>query len=225
MTKRKGRAVKGNLPEIILWGETAKDFEGLRAALHEEWSPEGPTEEYEVETLTGLMWRRQRLDFYEKLKIRNRVIEVRQNNERSRFLEGLKSLSARFSAADSPEGVNELLGQLSPIQANAIRLNWPMTEGEASAGWGKQIASALSKLTIPKRHDEAGEFLAVVDAGEMFDRNLFRIERIDAAIGKSVKRLFQLKTMKQMYRQLQPKTITSKTIEAPAGQIEKTPSA
>lgn len=55
--------------------------------------------------------------------------------------------------------------------------------------------------------------------------NLYRIERIDGAIGKTVKRLFQLKTMKQMYRQLHPKTIVSKTVEAPPGQIEKTPSA
>jgi hypothetical protein len=50
-----------------------------------------------------------------------------------------------------------------------------------------------------------------------FDMALNRIERIDAMIDRAIKRLMQLKTMKQMHGRLEPKLIdVSATKNPPA---------
>ena len=50
------------------------------------------------------------------------------------------------------------------------------------------------------------EFIEVVDLPS-FDQHLARIERLDAMIDRTIKRLIQLKSMKQMYRRLEPRLI------------------
>jgi hypothetical protein len=57
------------------------------------------------------------------------------------------------------------------------------------------------------RHEEADEFIEAVDLVS-FDQDLARIERLDAMIDRTIKRLMQLKSMKQMYRRLEPKLIS-----------------
>jgi len=58
----------------------------------------------------------------------------------------------------------------------------------------------------PRRHEQSDEFIAIVDL-ETFDTALARIERLDAMIDRTIKRLMQIKTMKQMYGRLEPKLI------------------
>jgi hypothetical protein len=53
------------------------------------------------------------------------------------------------------------------------------------------------------RHEEADEFIEAVDLVS-FDQDLARIERLDAMIDRTIKRLIQLKSM---YRRLEPKLI------------------
>jgi hypothetical protein len=48
--------------------------------------------------------------------------------------------------------------------------------------------------------------LEVIDLDEL-DISLARIERLDAMIDRAIKRLMQVKTMKQMYGRLEPKLI------------------
>lgn len=125
----------------------------------------------------------------------------------------MRALAPEFSSADTAEKVDALLSQLSPLYRHAILRDHPLKEGEDPSKWGLQIANGLSARRIPERHEEADEFLATIDAEEMFDRNLVRIDRIDAMIDRTIKRLVQIKTMKQMYRQLQPRSVTGVTIE------------
>jgi hypothetical protein len=51
-----------------------------------------------------------------------------------------------------------------------------------------------------------GEFIEIIDF-ETFDQELARIERLDAMIDRTIKRLMQIKTMKQMLDRLEPKLI------------------
>ena len=67
--------------EIMLPGESMRDYEALGAELNEEWAPEGATERGLVDRLVALYWRKQRLDRYEHSKLQQRVGEIQQKNE------------------------------------------------------------------------------------------------------------------------------------------------
>ena len=54
-------------------------------------------------------------------------------------------------------------------------------------------------MTPLSRQEDADEFLAVLQLEE-FDQALARIERLDAMIDRTIKRLLQLKAQKQILR-------------------------
>ena len=66
------------------------------------------------------------------------------------------------------------------------------------SGW-----SSVSPLAWkpPPRHEQADEFVKILDLDE-FDAALARIERLGLMIDRTIKRLMQLKTMKQMHGQM-----------------------
>ena len=49
---------------VILPGEDPNELKELRAALYEEWNPEGPTEIDKVESIAMGMWRKRRFQRY-----------------------------------------------------------------------------------------------------------------------------------------------------------------
>lgn len=224
MTRKKNALTHGaNAQEVMLWGETYKDYEALRTRAYEEWFPEGLTEEFEVKALIELLWRRRRLDRYEKISTQKRLDRIRSDNERSRHIENLKAFASEFNAADTADKVNVLLGQLSPLYRTTIRRDWPLQEGDDPAKWGARIASGLSAWRVPVRHEGADEFLEALDPEDAFDRSLGRIERLDAMIDRTIKRLVQIKTMKQMHGQLKPKLVTGVTIDTATAKATKDP--
>jgi hypothetical protein len=80
---------------------------------------------------------------------------------------------------------------------------------------GSKIAAGIVSTWKPEPQcggDDA--FLAVIDLDE-FDISLARIERLDAMIDRTIKRLMQVKTMKQMYGRLEPKLINLSATENP----------
>jgi uncharacterized membrane protein YheB (UPF0754 family) len=206
MAGKKRNALKhgANATEVMLWSERYEDYESLRAEVFLEFSPSGSTEEYLVRTLLDLRWRRRRLDCHEQITIQKRLHEIREKNEVSRHIENLRALAAEFNEATSGEKVEALLARLG--YEESIRKQWPLQEGEDAKTWGPKIAKGLLSLRSESRHEQADEFIAVVDLEE-FDVALARIERLDAMIDRTIKRLMQLKTMKQMHGRLEPKLI------------------
>src|SRR6516165_2846978 len=83
--------------EVILPGESRKEYKLLLAALEEEWSPEGPTETHLVNHLASLFWREMRLKVYEQAKLDERVRAVKRNNEKGYWQRELKSFAPRFA--------------------------------------------------------------------------------------------------------------------------------
>jgi len=170
---------------------------GVRVAgLIKDWDPE---EFFPAHRL-------KRLDRYAQIKMQKRLAAVREVNETSRHIENLRSFGSEFSQAKTLEEVEALLSQLSPLYSNTIRSRWPLREGDDPNTWGSRIASGLSAWKPPVRHEEGDEFIEVVDL-HAFDQDLARIERLDAMIDRTIKRLMQIKTMKQVHRQLEPKLI------------------
>jgi hypothetical protein len=107
---------------------------------------------------------------------------------------------------------------LNPIYRNTIHRDTPFKAGDDPQQWGPKIAEGLLAWKPVPRHEQADEFIKTLDLDE-FDKSLDRIERMDAMIDRTIKRLMQLKTMKQMYSQLEPKLIdvsATKNLPAPA---------
>ncbi len=217
MASKKRNALKhgANAKEVMLWSERYEDYESLRAELYLEFSPSGTTEEYLVRTLLDLRWRRRRLDLYDQITMQKRLHEIREENEASRHLENLRALAAEFNEATSGEKVEALLARLG--YEEFIREEWPLQEGEDANTWGPKIAKGLLSLRSATRHEQADEFIAIVDL-EAFNMSLARIERLDAMIERTIKRLMQIKTMKQMHGRLEPKLINLSATKNPQGQ-------
>lgn len=218
-SSKKRNALKhgADAQEVMLWSEKYEDYEALRAGLYEEWFPQGKTEEYEVNALLGLLWRRRRLERYEQIGMQKRLADVREANETSRHIENLRSFGPEFNQAKTVAEVEALLFPLSPLYSNTIRSRWPLREGDDPTTWGSRIASGLSAWKPSERHEGGDEFIEVIDL-DSFDEDLNRIERLDAMIDRTIKRLMQIKTMKQMCSRLEPKLInvpTTQSLSAP----------
>jgi hypothetical protein len=215
---KKRNALKhgANAPEVMLWSEKYEDYESLRAELYLEFTPSGSTEEYLVQTLLDLRWRRRRLDCFERITIQKQLDKIREDNETSHHIENLRSFAAEFNEANSVERVEALLARLSPSYSDTIRYLWPLQAGEDHNTWGTKIAKGLLSLNPGRRHEQADEFAEIFDL-DTFDDDLARIERLDSMIDRTIKRLMQIKTMKQMHGRLEPKLINlSATKNSPA---------
>ena len=226
MANKKRNALKhgANATEVMLWSEKYEDYEALRAGLYQEFAPTGSTEEYLVRTLLGLLWRRRRLECHEQIVIQQRLDKVREENEHSHHGDNLRSLAPEFGEAISVEQVEALLASLSPIYSNTIRIHWPFETGADPKTWGPKIAEGLLAWKPAPRHEQADEFIKILDLDE-FDKSLDRIERLDAMIDRTIKRLMQLKTMKQMHGRLEPKLIdVPATKNLPASDRTESPS-
>ena len=218
-TKRNALKHGANAREVMLWSERYQDYEALRAGLDLEFTPSGSTEEYLVRTLLGLLWRRRRLECHEQIVIQQRLDKIQAENEHSHHVDNLRSFAPEFAKANSVEQVEAVLATLSPIYRNTIRNRWPFKTGDDPQKWGPKIAEGLLAWKPAPRHEQADEFVKILDLNE-FDMALARIERLDAMIDRTIKRLMQLKTMKQMHGRLEPKLIdvsATKNLPAPGG--------
>ena len=204
--------------EVLLWSEKYEDYEALRAGLELEYLPIGSSEQYHVQNLLDLLWRRKRLELHERITTQKRLDRVRLENNRAYHIANLCAKAPDFKEAATVEQVEELLAVLSPLYRATILIRWPVPTGKDLVGkdrdpntWGLKIAEGMSSWTAPSRQEDADEFLAVLDLDE-FDQALARIERLDAMIDRTIKRLLQLKAQKQIHRRLEPKLINSTTV-------------
>jgi len=199
--------------EVMLPGENILDYEALMAELIEEWAPEGATERSLVDRLVGLLWRRQRLERYEQSKLQERIKEIRECNLSNRVSE-LKDLGPRFENAASDEEVDDILAELSDVCSDFIEKLVPYDESPDSVPRGPAIAEMLASLQPKGKLEGPAQFIALVDPCVM-EANMERSNRIDEAIDRTIKRLMQVKTAKQILPNMRAKA-PPKLISAPA---------
>lgn len=194
---------------VLLWGEKEKDYDTLRAGLYQEWYPDGPTEENLVQQMLYWLWRRQRLDRHEEIAAQEKLRTIRHNNMVCDFIDALRVYAPDFEKANTKEQVEDLLSTLPPDYGNFIRQKWPLAENEDPTKWGTRIAKGMASWNV-KRHDGPAEFLALSDPNGL-EVTIYRREGIDAKVEQIIKRLVQLKAMKQTQRRLEPKLINGTT--------------
>ena len=181
-------------------GETHRAFEALHRELYDEFLPVGTMEERLIQRLAVLNWERDRL--YRSIQFK---MEMRQG-ELNRQVPHAQTIAKLKSRAQNARISREVEAFLSEHEDAAT-----------------QKQSPPEKYRDPKMADsDFIERLASLEAGPINGRDIFfklieefpiierikQLEQIDVAIDRTIKRFMQAKTMKQMYRQLEPKVIS-----------------
>jgi hypothetical protein len=184
--------------ELILPGESKKEYERLLADLETEYSPSGPSEIYLVNHLASLLWRERRLQVYRQAQLEKRVRIIERNNNK-RYRRGvLKSLAPRLAAATTAKEVEAILAS-EHFAPSVITSDVPQPPPDQEAKWGPAIAEHLTKMEIPERlygidaFEHAVEF--ALDPLEM-ERELDQESRLHEEIERTIKRLAQVKAYK-----------------------------
>jgi len=202
--------------QVTLPGEKRADHEALRAATFEEWRPDGVTEEYLVFDLVNLRWSKLRIDKFIQMGLQQRVRKVRVDNGYRAQLTYLKSLSGEFFKTDGVEAVEKILGRLDPVYAEVIKAWTPLEKCKDPTKWGQEIGRYLRNYKANEPWEGLDFYAAIVDP-ELMEREMAQLERIDEAIDRTIKRLLQVKTAKQIFPGMRKIAKTEpKLINAPA---------
>ena len=185
----------------MLPAETHQAFENLHRELYEEFSPVGITEERLVQRLAVLNLERDRLYRYTQFKMEIRQAEINRQVPYARSIKKAKSRAVESKITKEVE-------KFSSGDVDAEKSKLP-----------------LEKLSDPERrtNDFLEHIASLPDVGPVHGHEIFfelveefpiierlkQLEQIDVAIDRTIKRLMQLKTMKQMFRQLEPKVIST----------------
>jgi hypothetical protein len=198
--------------QTILWGESYERYEDNLRKLYEEFTPHGIMEENQINRLAKSIWTRDRIDRNVQFKMNAKQNELRANNLISHLVEKLKPLAPSFLKAKTVKEVEDLLNKFEdPNGKILIQARWPLEKCKTPNAWGTVIAEGLSALVPDKRFEDEEEFFKMVEVFPI-DEEFGTLERMDAGIDRTLKRLMQLKTMKQMFRQLDPKQIEQRVV-------------
>ena len=181
--------------------ESYEMLEEIRSKLREEYFPSGVSEEQLVNRLAVLFSERQRLDQYHAFKVEMRHAELRRRVPQAQVLQKTKS---RARAIEETNDSREVEWFLSMREGT--------TEGKLPPRIGEFADGEISHDDILKIPDEPVHgreiFIKLAEEFPILERIKQR-EQLDVVIDRTIKRLMQLKTMKQMCRQLEPKVISS----------------
>jgi hypothetical protein len=197
--------------ELILPGESKKEYEFLLAELEAEYSPSGPSEIYLVNHLASLLWRERRLQVYRQARLEKRVRTIESKNEACHWLGALKSLAPQLAAATTANEVEAILASKHFTSA-AISSNVPQPPPDQEAKWGPAIAESLKKMEIPEKLHGIDAFKLALNPIEM-EREILQENRLHDEIDKAIKRLAQVKGYKRLGLVARVDVNTSKLIE------------
>jgi hypothetical protein len=184
--------------QVMLPGEKIGDYEALLAAHYDEWVPDGVTEQYLVDDLCKLRWKKLRMEQYDQIRLQQRIDQIRMANDASKHRQNLKYLGAEFSKAASTEGAEKILSRLSPLYNETIAEWIPREKCTDPTQWGQEIGKCLSNLVSEDPLERPDLFAKIVNP-DLIEIEISRSDRLDEAIDRKIKRLMQVKAAKQIF--------------------------
>ena len=186
----------------MIAAEKHQEFETLLRELYEEFFPDGKTEEDLVNRLAVLHWERRRLYRSEQVKM-----EIRQA-ELNRQLPYAQSHAIDFKRAKL---VKEFLSGAddAPHEVDDTIEKEPILEKDRDRNTsGNDFLEEMASLPEVGPANGRDIFLKLVEEFPIIER-LKQLEQIDVVIDRTIKRLMQVKTMKQIFRHAEPKVISA----------------
>ena len=127
----------------------------------------------------------------------------------------MKDWAPKFQDAASAEEVVQILAELDDAYSDFIADKVPYDESPDAPQRGPAIAKFLASLQPPARLEGAALFIALVNPTAI-QVEMARSDRIDEAIDRTIKRLMQVKTAKQIFPNLRKAKVTPELITVPA---------
>jgi hypothetical protein len=208
--------------EDMLPGEKLRDYEAMREAHYEDWAPDGVTEQYLVDDLCKLRWKKQRMDRYDQICLRQRHAEFRKQNNVNFRRSILKGLGAEFSEAASVEVVEQIISRLSPSYAQSILEGVPREKCKDPAQWGQEIGKVLSKLEVEDQLEGPDLFAAIVNP-DLMAAEISRSDRLDEAIDRKIKQIMQVKASKQVFPSMRKNARSEPKLINPPARADRLP--
>jgi hypothetical protein len=186
----------------LIAAETHRAFENLHKELYEEYSPVGITEEHLVQRLAFLYLERGRLYRYLQFQMEDRQYELKRQFPAAQSTKRMKSQALEARQAQDLKVVKEYLDEAEGISIEKPK-QIPPQKYRNPAELFDHIAA------LPDKPSNGRELLSkLIEEFPIVERHK-QLEQIDATTDRTIKRLMQLKTMKQMFRQLEPRVIAS----------------
>ena len=181
-------------------GETHRAFEALHRELYDEFLPVGTMEERLIQRLAVLNWERDRL--YRSIQFK---MEMRQG-ELNRQVPHAQTIAKLKSRAQNARISREVEAFLSEHEDAATQKQSPPEKYRDPKMADSDFIERLASLEIGPINGR-DIFFKLIEEFPIIER-IKQLEQIDVAIDRTIKRFMQAKTMKQMYRQLEPKVIS-----------------
>jgi hypothetical protein len=184
----------------ILPGEDRGEFQELLAGLFEEWKPSGQTEEDTVRSLAAAEWNGRRCQKFLHAKAEG----CKFDPEHPLFDEGQAVAAFYFIVKGAPDEFDRALACLSGRHAEHLGKKFRQDNFESNSDWLQalkhEIYSVLlptvepfEKLPIEVLLDRSSRILSP----DKFERHLAILERIEATKDRLIRRLMQLKAVKE----------------------------
>jgi hypothetical protein len=186
----------------ILPGEDPNDFLKLHSGLIKEWKPDGATDEDAVLSLANAIWRKRRAQKFLEVRLLQKSFDPSHPG----YDEKLALMSFATCISVEPETAFANYGRLlRPDKIEYLTSKYPRSSFN-SVKWAEAIIREIHSVLIPKlmlRHPEdeqVSEFLqtAAAISDDDFKNEITLNERLDVMVDRAVKRLIQIKAMKQM---------------------------
>jgi len=214
---------------VILPGENVKEFEAIHQALINEWKPDGPAELDAVCTLAKCFWRKARLARYQQNEVATweEESESRRRGPIGRDIEMLFSFLENVESGSLGAVTEENLAtKLAAPWPGFYKIHSPRTDYDSDSAWLAAIVDDIKNFkktrTPVLREMKCSDHKKVEEvfcSGERMGRELALEERIDTMIDKTIKRICQIKTAKEVVAGLQHASVKNEALK----QVESSP--
>jgi hypothetical protein len=204
---------------LILPGEDSREFEALHAALIEEWTPAGPTEQGKVFGIADAEWRKLRSRRFAQAK----AISNSLRPDHPAFDEARALINFCYRMYLKPETAfaEDASKYLRADKIRYLNQKFPRQNFESTAEWTAAVAEEIKSVLLPATpgfaaldQDELDPFtdafrtqivqmqlfVTTIHMREFLDDDLEQCSRLDARIARLTKELVEIQTMKQMLR-------------------------
>jgi hypothetical protein len=189
---------------LIIDGEDPRQFQKLVDELAEEWQPEGTTEQDTVLDIAKGIWLKRRFQLFLMVKATRNAANPDHPSYDERM--GLAAFLTR--AKMCPEDAFSHGSHFLPKeQLEPLMQAYPKTNFKSETEWLAAIENAITSSLFPiydaVYSDSETAYYALLKSAATFSDDLFeRViavdERLNAMIDRAIKRLVQIKAMKQV---------------------------
>jgi len=182
---------------LILPWESKAEFAELYDELIDEWKPVGRTEHDAVLSIAKGIWRKRRMQAFLENELEQHSCDP--NHVAYNEVEMLRAL---YTAIETkPDTFETWLRGLPTQKADDLRRKFPRKDFQSASDWVKAVQHEIKSNLLPAAipiENLVGPSASVLFRDEAIEHDIGVEERIDAMIDRAVKRLVQIKAMKQM---------------------------